>query len=301
MNSAKIFSVVSLASATTVASFMALMIARGTMPIMQMAPFIGLNGAIVGGLFYLGVDAITSFSQQAGAAAAAKPKLVMVRDSTGQVLSIKTEGAPQMDEGFNLFGGDQEDEYLDEYEDELLEETPLSARLGLNYEQMIETIKTVLLVALLLESYIGVAYLSNNFTPFMVVTSDSMEPVLSVGDMIYVKGVAPADIKVGDVITFTPPATYIRGTLVTHRVVGVSYDSNEVYFKTQGDNNPSVDPWTVKSSDVVGVQKAMLPAIGSYFLYMRTPAGLATIGVVLALYLFWPNIMESIGGRRNEY
>jgi signal peptidase I len=300
MNSAKIFSVVSLASATTVASFMALMIARGTMPILQMAPFIGLNGAIVGGLFYLGVDAITSFSQQAGAAAANPPKLVMVRDSTGQVLSIKTEGAQQMDEGFSLFG-EEEDEYLDEFDDELLEETPLSARLGLSYEQMIETIKTVLLVALLLESYIGVAYISNNFTPFMVVTSGSMEPVLSIGDMIYVKGVPPADIQVGDVITFKPPATYIQGSLVTHRVIAVNFDSNEVYFKTQGDNNPSVDPWTVKSSDVVGVQKGMLPAIGSYFLYMRTPAGLATLGVVLALYLFWPNIMENFGGKQNEY
>ena len=61
MNSAKVFSVVALASATTVAAFMALMIFRGTMPIIQMAPFIGLNGAIVGGLFYLGIDAITSF------------------------------------------------------------------------------------------------------------------------------------------------------------------------------------------------------------------------------------------------
>ncbi len=301
MNSAKVFSVVSLASATTVASFMALMIARGTMPIMQMAPFIGLNGAIVGGLFYLGVDAITSFSQQAGAAAANPPKLVMVRDSSGQVLSIKTEGAPQLDEGFSLFGGDEEEEYLGEFEDELLEDQPLSSRLGLSYEQMIETIRTVLLVALLIESYIGVAYISNNFTPFMVVTSESMEPVLSIGDMIYVKGVAPADIQVGDVITFKPPATYIQGTLVTHRVVEVNYDSNEVLFRTKGDNNPSIDPWTVKSFDVIGVQKAMLPAIGGYFLYMRTPAGLATIGVVLALYLFWPNIMESIGGRKNEF
>jgi len=74
MDSAKVFSVISLASATTVASFMALMIIRGTMPIIQMAPFIGLNGAIVGGLFYLGVDAMTSFSGRS------EPKLVMVRD-----------------------------------------------------------------------------------------------------------------------------------------------------------------------------------------------------------------------------
>lgn len=297
MNSAKIFSVVSLASATTVASFMALMIIRGTMPIMQMAPFIGLNGAIVGGLFYLGVDSITSFSAQASAASA-KPQLVMVRDASGQILSITNRGAQQEDEGFTLFGGGQQEEYD---EDEFLEEVPLSQRLGLNSEQMIETIKTVLLVALIIETYVGAAYVSNNFTPFMVVISDSMEPVLHVGDMIYVKGVAASEIKVGDVITFKPPAAYIQDSIITHRVVGVQYDSNEISFRTQGDNNPSVDPWTVKSGDIIGRQEAMMANVGGYFLWMRTPAGIATIGVLMVLYLFWPNIMENIGGRRNEF
>ncbi len=296
MNSAKIFSVVSLASATTVASFMALMIIRGTMPIMQMAPFIGLNGAIVGGLFYLGIDAISSFST--GATSPAQPKLVMVRNKNGQVLEIRTEGAQQQpDDTFTLFGGQEELDELDEFE----EQVPLSQRLGFTAQQMTETIKTVLLVALILESYIGVAYISNNFTPFMVVTSGSMEPTLKIGDLIYVKGVAPADIKVGDVITFRPPANYIKDTLVTHRVIEVSYDSNEVYYRTRGDNNPSDDPWTLKSSDIIGVQKAMVPGIGNLFLWMRTPAGIATIGILLILYLFWPNIMENFGGRKLEY
>ena len=300
MNSAKVFSVVSLASATTVASFMALMIIRGTMPIMQMAPFIGLNGAIVGGLFYLGVDSITSFSAQASAASA-KPQLVMVRDASGQILSINNKGAQQEDEGFTLFGGGQQEEY-DEYEDEQMDQVPLSQRLGLSNEQMIETIKTVLLVALIMETYIGAAYMSNNFTPFMVIISDSMEPVLHVGDMIYVKGVAANDIKVGDVITFNPPTAYLQNSpLITHRVVAIQYDSNEISFRTQGDNNPSVDPWTVKSSAVVGRQEASFAGVGNYFLWMRTPAGIAIIGVVMVLYLFWPNIMETIGGRKNEF
>jgi signal peptidase len=275
---------------------MALMIIRGTMPIMQMAPFIGLNGAIVGGLFYLGIDAISSFST--GAATAAQPKLVMVRNKNGQVLEIRTEGAQQStDDTFTLFGGQEE---LDEIDD-FTEPVPLSTRLGLTSQQMTETIKTVLLVALILETYIGVAYISNNFTPFMVVTSGSMEPTLKVGDLIYVKGVAPADIKVGDVITFKPPANYLQGTLITHRVIDVTYDSNEVYYRTRGDNNPSDDPWTIKSSDIIGVQKAIVPGIGNYFLWMRTSAGIATIGVLLILYLFWPNIMENIGGKKFEY
>ena len=288
MDSAKVFSVISLASATTVASFMALMIIRGNMPIMQMAPFIGLNGAIVGGLFYLGIDAMSSFKN------ASEPKLVMVRDSIGQVLSIKTEGGSQS-EPFSLFDSEPtEEEEISEFKDE----KPLSERLGFTSDQIISAIKTVLLIALIVETYMGAAYISNNFTPLMVVTTASMEPTIKVGDLIYVKGIAPSDIEVGDIITFKPPKDYIKGTLITHRVVEISYDTNEVYFKTKGDNNPTVDPWIVTSQDVVGVQTAIIPGIGGFFLWIRTPAGIVTMITVLVVYMFWPNIKEIIGDVR---
>lgn len=291
MNSAKVFSVISLASATTVASFMALMIIRGNMPLIQMAPFIGLNGAIVGGLFYLGIDAISSFG-----GGPTEPKLVMVRDKRGQVLSIQTEGGAQS-ESINLFG-DEPMEELKETFAEFIEEKTLSERFGLSYEVMIETIKTVLVVALIVESYLGAAYLSNNFNPLMVVTTGSMEPAIKVGDLIYVKGVSPTDIQVGDIITFKPSRDYIKGTLITHRVVEVTYDSSEIYFRTKGDANPSIDPWIVKSSDIVGRESGVIPGVGGYFLWIRTPGGLTTIGMLMVLYLFWPNIMEAVRGMK---
>ncbi|MBD3172795.1 signal peptidase I [Candidatus Bathyarchaeota archaeon] len=261
------------------------MIIRGTMPIMQMAPFIGLNGAIVGGLFYLGIDAISSFG-----GGPAEPKLVMVRDQQGQVLSIKTEGGSQA-EPFTLF--DEEPETVDE----VIIEKPLSEYLGLTYDQIVETIKTVLLIALILETYMGAAYISNNFTPLMVVTTGSMEPTIKPGDLIYVKGVPADEIQVNDIITFKPPRDYVRGTLITHRVIDIQYDSNEIYYKTKGDNNPSVDPWTVTSKDLVGRQTAVLPNVGSFFLWIKTPAGLATMATVLVVYLFWPNIKQALGGK----
>jgi len=289
MNSAKVFSVVALASATTVAAFMALMIFRGNMPIIQMAPFIGLNGAIVGGLFYLGIDAVTSF----GAAAQKEPKLVLVRNSEGRVLSIETRGSQTEDSGF--FGGGGKEEVL-----ELKEAKPLSERLGLTSEQMLDTIKTVMIIALIIETYMGVAFFSINWTPLMVVTTRSMEPTLNAGDLIYVKGVAPSDLKIGDVITFKSPTKYISGTLITHRIVEISYETNEINFKTKGDNNPVTDPWTVTASDIIGRQTYVLKGVGNYFLWMQTPAGLTTLATVLVLYLFWPNIMENLGGIRNK-
>jgi len=288
MDSAKVFSVVSLASATTVASFMALMIIRGTMPIIQMAPFIGLNGAIVGGLFYLGVDAMTSFSGRS------EPKLVMVRDEIGQVLSIKTEGG-SASEPFSLFGDETaEEEYLDEF----VEEKPLSERLGFTSEQIIEVIKTALLITLVLETYLGAVYISNNFTPFMIVTTGSMEPTIMVGDLIYVKGVPADELQVGDIITFIPPSDYVRGARITHRIISIEYTKDDILFKTQGDNNPSVDPWTVASGDIIGRQSGIVKGLGGFFLWVKTPAGMATLGAILVLYMFWPNIMQTLGGKR---
>jgi signal peptidase len=289
MNSAKVFSVVALASATTVAAFMALLIFRGNMPIIQMAPFIGLNGAIVGGLFYLGIDAITSF----GAAAQAEPKLVLVRNSEGRVMSIETRGSQTEESGF--FGGGGEKEVL-----ELEEAKPLTERLGLTSEQMLDAIKTVMIVALIIETYMGIASLSNNWTPLMVVTTKSMEPTLRVGDLIYVKGVAPSDLKVGDVITFKSPTKYVSGTLITHRIVEISYETNEIIFNTKGDNNPVTDPWTVTASDIIGRQTFVVKGVGNYFLWMQTPAGLTTLGAALVLYLFWPSVMGNLGGLRNK-
>jgi len=288
MDSAKVFSVVSLASATTVASFMALMIIRGTMPLIQMAPFIGLNGAIVGGLFYLGIDAMTSFSGRA------EPKLVMVRDEVGQVLSIKTEGGSTA-EPFSLFSEESAEE---EFFDEFVEEKSLSERLGLTSEQIIEAIKTVLLITLVLETYLGAVYISNNFTPFMIVTTGSMEPTINVGDLIYVKGVPADELQVGDIITFIPPSDYVRGARVTHRIVEISYGKDEIYFKTQGDANPSVDPWTITSGEIIGRQSGIVRGLGGFFLWVKTPAGMATLASILVVYMFWPNIMQTIGGRR---
>ena len=284
MNSTKVFSVVALASATTVAAFMALMILRGNMPIIQMAPFIGLNGDIVGGLFYLGIDAITSF----GAAAQIEPQLVMVRNNEGRMLSIESRGPPIDDHGF--FAGAEE----------VVDAKPINEKLGLTSRQTLDTIKTVTVIALIMETYIGVAFISNNWTPLLVVISRSMEPNLHPGDLIYVKGVAPSKLREGDVITFKPPTKYISGTLITHRIVEVIHETNGVTFKTKGDNNPVTDPWTVTAGDIIGRQTTVFKGLGNYLLWMKTPAGLTTLATALVLYLFWPNILETLGGNRNE-
>src|SRR5690606_2120739 len=83
------------------------------------------------------------------------------------------------------------------------------------------------------------------------VQSSSMEPALSVGDLVLVRPVAPKDIKEGDIILFETNV----GAQVMHRVVGINsiitnvrtpegelVESNEKFrFLTQGDANPNPD------------------------------------------------------------
>jgi signal peptidase len=170
----------------------------------------------------------------------------------------------------------------------------------LTSRQTLDTIKTVMVIALIMESYIGVAFISNSWTPLMVVTSRSMEPTLHPGDLIYVKGVAPSKLREGDVITFKPPTKYISGTMITHSIVEVIQETNEITFKTKGDNNPVTYPWTETASDIMVRQTTVLKALGNYILWMKTPAGLTTLTTALILYMFWPNILEPLGGNRNE-
>ena len=61
------------------------------------------------------------------------------------------------------------------------------------------------------------------------VITGSMEPELSVGDMLYVKPVDPSTIKVGDDITFVLNEDLV---VATHRVVRI--DAEKSHFYTKG-------------------------------------------------------------------
>lgn len=74
----------------------------------------------------------------------------------------------------------------------------------------------------------------------LTVLSGSMEPALPVGSLVVVRPVDPADVRIGDVITFLPHPD--DPTVVTHRVTGITHrtDGGRT-FTTQGDANPAAD------------------------------------------------------------
>jgi|tagenome__1003787_1003787.scaffolds.fasta_scaffold20774477_2 signal peptidase len=108
-----------------------------------------------------------------------------------------------------------------------------------------------------------------------VITSGSMTGTIDKGSVVYSQ-VVPADtLKVGDIITFKPPAIYQVDDLVTHRIHSISHPheahGNPV-FRTKGDANPDPDPWEITLDDDKGpLVKAHLPYVGYVYLALAIP------------------------------
>jgi signal peptidase I len=113
----------------------------------------------------------------------------------------------------------------------------------------------------------------------------SMYPVLTAGDVVFMEGVPPEEINVGDVIAFYKP--YGGEDLIIHRVVSVIAESGEVrYFKTKGDFNWREDPYLVPAGNVVGRWTGFkLQFLGLVVLAAQTTLVRALIIVALLLMI----------------
>lgn len=122
------------------------------------------------------------------------------------------------------------------------------------------------------------------------VVSGSMSPTYEVGDLIYVKQVAPETVKVGDPITFVLNEDL---AVATHRVVDIDYD--EEHFHTKGDANDSADAAPVHFKNLIGVPKFSIPKLGYVSDYIQNPPGTyVTVGIVVLLIIivFLPDIFS---------
>ncbi len=104
-----------------------------------------------------------------------------------------------------------------------------------------------------------------------VVASGSMEPALSVDDLIFNR--AQESYEEGDIITFQN-----GDSLITHRILSVTDHG----YVTQGDANNAADPDVVPKHAVVGRVVWEIPHIGSVLAFLKTPLGMV-IFIILGL------------------
>lgn len=115
---------------------------------------------------------------------------------------------------------------------------------------------------------------------FFVVQTDSMSATdFSAGDIIIDKTVDPATLKEGDIITFVSISQDIieetggSGT-VTHKIRTLTTDGDgRPGFITYGTTTGVDDDTVVTYECVVGKYVAHMPAVGSFFAMLKTPAG----------------------------
>jgi signal peptidase len=76
------------------------------------------------------------------------------------------------------------------------------------------------------------------------IVSGSMSGTYDQGSLVLADVVPVAGLRVGDVITYMPPA---GDHLITHRIAWTGRDdSGRRIFRTKGDANPIADPWTFR-------------------------------------------------------
>lgn len=77
-----------------------------------------------------------------------------------------------------------------------------------------------------------------------VITGGSMAGTYDKGSLVFEKAVPVEDLKIGDVITYLPPADSGVPNLVSHRILEMEpAEGGGTLFTTKGDANPEPDPW----------------------------------------------------------
>lgn len=112
-----------------------------------------------------------------------------------------------------------------------------------------------------------------------VVLTESMEPVISPGDVVITTPVSRKEPIIGDIVTYV--AKRFDGSPVgtfTHRIID---GDNTSGFVVKGDNNPAPDVQRPKYEDIVGVLLFTVPFIGN----LMTPRSLAIL--IPTLFGIW--------------
>ena len=124
-----------------------------------------------------------------------------------------------------------------------------------------QTVAVLLLIAV-----VGIAALAiavpriTGSVPLTVLTS-SMEPGMPPGTLAVVRPVDPADIGVGDIVTYQIRVD--RPGVISHRVVAIAVGADgRRLFAFKGDNNAAVDPERVVAAQVMGRVWYSIPGLG---------------------------------------
>ena len=127
----------------------------------------------------------------------------------------------------------------------------------------------------------------NSFFGYRVFTivTESMEPVLEVGDIILVKDTDTKKIKVGDNITYQGMSDDLAGKIITHQVVNIIEENGKKIFYTQGVNTSTIDP-AVYEEQIYGVVEYKFVVLSFIYKIITNTVGFILLIVLPLGYIF---------------
>lgn len=152
-------------------------------------------------------------------------------------------------------------------------------------------------IVMIVATVAGIAYLAPSLFGFerYVITGGSMSGTFEKGSIAFEQRVPVEDVKVGDVITYLPPADSGTNHLVTHRIISDTVLPTGVrQLQTQGDANPDPDPWKFSLTESTQpVVRTTVPYAGWVFVGLAdreirmvaigVPAGLIALASLVEL------------------
>jgi len=128
--------------------------------------------------------------------------------------------------------------------------------------------------------------------PVGIAISNSMEPYIKKGDLIFIRGMDPAEIKsgtvsdkTGDIIAFDARGLWdgAPDTPIVHRVVKKWQTASGWYFRTKGDASPTIDRAAIPENRIYGIMCGKIPLIGWLIIALTNPIILISVIAVILL------------------
>lgn len=124
-----------------------------------------------------------------------------------------------------------------------------------------------------------------------VVQTGSMSPTYPKGTLLVSEPTAPADVRPGDVLTFSAP--WRDRALVTHRVRLIqTTEEGERLFVTRGDASDADDPSPLPEREARSVTRWGIPQLGTLLWWLRGWRGLGLLVVAPAVGLVLTEVRD---------
>ncbi len=103
-----------------------------------------------------------------------------------------------------------------------------------------------------------------------VILTGSMSGTYDTGSVVFTEEVPVDELAVGDVITYAPPPGESPTELVTHRIASIENAEGGPVFRTKGDANETIDPWTFQLDEATQAKvTASVPYVGHGLLALQ--------------------------------